>query len=796
MVPRTERKGKSWKLMALLGAAVSIYLQTLNADAGTAGLAGTSSDANLTLVDNGKSSAQIVVAADADKWEKLGASDLQKYIEMMSGAKLEIVNAVGSSPAIIIGKAALQADSGLQAALDKVKKQNPTLRADAVAVRRAGNQVLLAGTNDDSHYFAASWLLQQWGCHWYLPTDFGECVPSQSTLKIGTLDAAYAPPFEIRHYWLSWNGDGTGADEFRHRNFMTSTSMVGMGHALGQYTADIAPPGKSVFNVPFSDAKTAEHVASKIEKNYADGIDTSLAIEDGNFVNDSASDKALLLEYDRYSLKYSYTDAMLTLYNNVGKILRAKYPNSKARIGGMAYANVTLPPKKIAELEPNVVMWLAPIDIDPIHGMDDPRSPPRQEYAGWLKSWAKLTNGRLAIYDYDQGMLVWRDLPNPSHQAFQQDVKHYRDAKILGVGTESRGAMATTFLNLFFRGQLMWNPDAHVDQILADFYPNFYGPAAKPMADYWNTLFAAWANTSVTEHECMAAPAIYTPELAAKLQMALGKAEKTIRPLSGNTGRNEQLYLQRMKFTRLSFTIIENYIAMVNSAATENEYAKAADFGAKALAARDELTKMNGTFTTYVRIGESGPAWFPGEVAHMKELAAFTDGAKGTLIAKTPLRWMFHRDAPVPSNWTYTGMEGGTPAESTLAMQPTTEANGWTSLRTDVYLQGQGVLNPDGQSYSGHYWYQTSLDLKSVQTQGKTHLMFPGLFNEAWLYVNGQMAAHRTYSEPWWLNDYTFEWDVDLTGQLKPGINVIAIRGFNPQHFGGLFRRPFLYREK
>lgn len=180
----------------------------------------------------------------------------------------------------------------------------------------------------------------------------------------------------------------------------------------------------------------------------------------------------------------------------------------------------------------------------------------------------------------------------------------------------------------------------------------------------------------------------------------------------------------------------------------------------------------------------------------MKELAAFTDGAKGTLIAKTPLRWMFHRDAPVPSNWTYTGMEGGTPAESTLAMQPTTEANGWTSLRTDVYLQGQGVLNPDGQSYSGHYWYQTSLDLKSVQTQGKTHLMFPGLFNEAWLYVNGQMAAHRTYSEPWWLNDYTFEWDVDLTGQLKPGINVIAIRGFNPQHFGGLFRRPFLYREK
>jgi hypothetical protein len=766
------------------------------AQQGGTATAGTPGNNELTVVQNGQTSASIVVAADAGKYEKQAAEDLQKYIEMMTGAKPALGNAAGgNNPIFYVGSAALKADPKLQDALNQVKKKNPTLRADAVVVKREGNKVLLAGTNDESNYFAVSWLLQQWGCRWYLPTDFGEVVPTQSTLKIGTLNYVYAPPFEIRHYWLSWNGDATGADEFKHRNFMNNTSMVGMGHALGQYTSDIAPPGKSVFNVPFSDPKTAEHVASKIEADYAAGKDISLAIEDGNFVNDSASDKALQFEYDRYTLKPSMTDAMLTLYNNVGKILREKYPNSKAHIGGMAYANVTLPPKKVTHLEPNIVMWIAPIDIDPNHGMDDPRSPPRQEYAAWMKRWAELTEGRLAIYDYDQGMLVWRDLPNPSQQAFVQDVKHYRDAGILGVGTESRGAMATTFLNLYFRGQLMWNPDANLDQLTAEFYPKFYGPAAAPMADYWNAIFDAWKNTIVTEHEYMAAPAIYTPELVSRLQKDLEQAEKLAAPLAGNTGRNEQLYTQRMKFTRLSFDVLQNYMAMVNAAAAENDYAKAAAFGAKALAAREELTNMNGTFTTYKRIGENGPAWFPGDVDFMKELAAYTDGTKGTLVAKTPLQWSFHRDAPVPADWTYTGMEGEKPnGPSTLATQEPTAANGWTPLRTDIYLQGQGILAPDGQSYTGHYWYQTALDLKADQTGGKVHLMFPGLFNEAWLYVNGEQVAHRNYSEPWWLSDYKFQWDVDLTGKLKPGKNVIAIRGFNPHHFGGIFRRPFLYR--
>jgi hypothetical protein len=227
-------------------------------------VAGATGGNELTIAQNGRTTAEIVVAPDSGTWERRAADDLAKYIEMMTGARPNIVTAAsGNGPAFIIGSAALQADARLQNELNKVVKKNPVIRADAIVVRRDGNRVLLAGSNDESHYFAVSYLLQQWGCRWYLPTDFGECVPNVSTLKIGALDHAYAPPFEIRHYWLLWNGDNTGANEFRRRNFMTETSMVGMGHALGQYTKSLVPAGKSLFSVSFADPKPPKLSPSK-----------------------------------------------------------------------------------------------------------------------------------------------------------------------------------------------------------------------------------------------------------------------------------------------------------------------------------------------------------------------------------------------------------------------------------------------------------------------------------------------------------------------------------------------------
>lgn len=773
-------------------------------------IAGTPEPANLVIARDGTAVASIVVSAEAGELEKVAATDLAKYIEMMSGARPILLTvapgeALPSGPAILIGKAALAADPSLQRALDGAAKKNPLTHADAIGLRRTGNHVYLAGNNDRAHYFAASKLLQEWGCRWYMPTDFGEVVPEHMTLSVGKLEYVHGSPFEIRSYWLSWLGDTTGQLDFQRRNFSSAAELPVFGHALGGYTKRLVPADQTAFNVPLSEEATAIEVAAQVESQYAKGVPgISLAIEDGIYTSESQSDADLQSGiFDKYMMAPSNTDALLTLYNTVAKLLRDKYPDSPTKIGGLAYANVTIPPQRVLKAEPNVVMWLAPIDIDPNHGMDDTNSPPRQEYKAMMSRWSQILDGRLAIYDYDQGQLVWRDLPNPSHHVFAQDVKHYRKAGILGISTESRGATATTFLNLFFRLQLMWNPDADVDAMLAEFYPNFYGvAAAAPMARYWSAIFAAWKDTLVTEHEYMIAPAIYTPELIETLRTELRSAESALEPLRSKVSltRNEKLYLQRMQFTRASFDVIDNYLAMVKAGATDVDYQLAVRAGERALAAREKLAEANPTFTTYRKTGEKGPAWFPGEVEQMRRLGTLTQGPKGTLIARFPLEWAFHRDpndTGLARGWAYTRADltfWESTKRSAAAEDRKDYSNNWETLRTDRYAQAQGIRQPDGQSFTGYLWYQSEMQLNAKQTQDNPHVMFPGLFNECWLYVNGRLIDSRPFPQRWWLADYAFEWDVDLTTHLTPGANRFALRCRNPHHFGGMFRRPFLYR--
>jgi hypothetical protein len=765
----------------------------------------------LVIAADGHTTASVVVAANAGEWEKRAAQDLVFYIQKMTGAKPRLVdkpNAIeaalkGPEPVLIVGRIGLELEPALRAELAKVAKADPVLRADAMVVKRQGQRVYLAGINDDSHYYAVAELLRHWGCRWYVPTDFGECIPRLAKLTVGDLDIAYAPPFEVRRYWLSWDGDSTGSAEFKHRNFFNEVS-VPSGHALGQYTKDLIPPGKTIFNVPISEDLTAAHVAKQVLAQYKAGKDVMLGLEDGVYESSSQQDKALVsLQYDKYFLTQSYTDAFMVFYNKLAAILIREAPASRAKIGFLIYSNITLPPVRNVTATMPLVAYLAPIDFDPIHSMDDPRSGPRREYRDILYKWAKVMQGRLVIYDYDQSMLVWRDIPNPSHQAFRVDVREYRKAGLLGIDTESRGATATTFLNLFFRGQLQWNPDADVDGLMAEFYPKFYGPAAAPMADYWTAIYRAWQDTIVTEHEYFVAPAIYTPELLAKLRNSLEAAESIVRLLeSSGTDAEGKRFSDRVRFTRLSFEVLDAYMAMVHAAAADVDFHAAVAAGERGLAARERLTAMNGTFTTYKVIGENGYAWWPGEVQQYRELLPFTDGSKGRLVARLPLEWNFRRD---PTDiGAKEGWEKQQPdlvwwnsLKQPVTMKDRQENPGrWERVRTDLYLQAQGIVTRDFQSYTGHGWYQTDMPLDAGQTHGKVHLRFPGLFNECWLYINGQQVAHREFKGVWWMNDYRFEWDVDLNGKLKPGSNSVVLRINNPHHLGGMFRRPFLYEAK
>ena len=351
-------------------------------------LVGTSGASDLVIADKQASEAVVVVAPKAGEWELKAAKDLVYYIERLSGAKVALADTdeaaakalAGKGPVLIVGQKALALAPELQEALKQTAKAKPVLRADAIAGKRAGNRVYLAGLNDDCHYYAVAELLKRWGVRWYMPTEFGECVPTHATLKIGDLDYRYAPPFEVRKFWIAWNGDSSGQKEFMRRTGMNDLHVPN-GHNLEKYTKELIPKGKTMFNVPIAEDRTADHVAKLISKQFGAGQDVMLGMEDGIYESDSAVDKELVkLQYDKYFMAHSVTDAFMVFYNKVADRMMKEHPDSKARIGFLAYANMTLPPVQPITAKAPLVAYLAPIDIDPIHGMDDPRSAPRKEY--------------------------------------------------------------------------------------------------------------------------------------------------------------------------------------------------------------------------------------------------------------------------------------------------------------------------------------------------------------------------------------------------------------------------------
>ena len=765
----------------------------------------------LKIVEGGRAKAVIVASPDAGRWEKTGAEELARAIGLMCGETPKIANTpdaiaaalAGDAPVIVLGQVALAERPGLKREIAAVLKKKPYLRTDGIALKRDGNRIYAAGNNDYSHYYAVAELLRRWGCRWYLPTAIGECIPDVDKITVGELDHVYSSPFEVRSYWISWNGDGTGAAEFKRRNMMGGgEGFPGTGHILGKYVKDLAP---NPMKVPLTDPKTAQHIAAQVEEMFAKGQAFSLGMEDGAYDSDYPRDQELMkLQWDKYFMRWSVTDAFLELYNNVAKILQDKYPDSKAKIGFLLYVNMTIPPVREMKAERSLFADLAPIDIDPSHGMDSIQSPPRQEYRDMMYKWAQIFDGRIRIYDYDQGMLIWRDIPNPSHMAFRQDVKHYAKAGIMGINTESRNAIATTFLNLHIRGRLMWDPDTDVDALLDEFYPAFYGPAAEPMRVYWSTIYEAWENMVVTEHEYFVAPAIYTPEVMKVLGEKFAAAEAIINDLQKQgraLTRNEKLYVERMRFTRYSYLITKGYMDMLRAATTECDYAKAVKIGEATVALREELTDWSGIFTTYRRmnLGDGYP-WWPGEVKQYRELIPYVDGTKGKLVKKLPLEWALRRD---PDNnqrenhslseidLSYWNKHKDRLTPDNRRLYPTSE---WEMIRTDLYAQAQGVRAPDRQSFTGTLWYRTEIELTADEAKGPLHIRFPGIFNETYVYLNGEEVAHRdSYKVSWWHNDYRFEMDVDAVGKLKAGKNIITVQCINPHHFGGMFRRPFLY---
>ena len=163
----------------------------------------------IVIVDDGKPHAFILTATDTTHSASLAATELQHFIQLMSGAELPIYvgeDAVPESqrnrPRLLVGRSPAVKDLGV------TLPSGHDLEAtrEGFVLRTIGKDVVIAG-NEDAHYrgteYAVYELLEQLGCRWFFPGEFGQVIPQQKTISIPQLDIQQTPSFVVRNIWTA-----------------------------------------------------------------------------------------------------------------------------------------------------------------------------------------------------------------------------------------------------------------------------------------------------------------------------------------------------------------------------------------------------------------------------------------------------------------------------------------------------------------------------------------------------------------------------------------------------------------
>ena len=149
-------------------------------------------DGKFILVENRQPLCCIVILKGASLTEKFAAQELQKYLFLMSGAKMEIFgecNPVKARKAILMGRCSLFPQAG-----EISEEENDTILIKTID----GDTLFIGGNNRRSVLYAVYAFLEELGCRWVYPLKSEQVVPIKRTIAVGQMDKKITARLKIR----------------------------------------------------------------------------------------------------------------------------------------------------------------------------------------------------------------------------------------------------------------------------------------------------------------------------------------------------------------------------------------------------------------------------------------------------------------------------------------------------------------------------------------------------------------------------------------------------------------------
>jgi len=511
----------------------------------------------MTLVKDGRPACTIVIAPDAGEQEKLAATELQTYLRKMTGATAPVstdITAAGNRIMLgVFGKAPVAEWQG--------KAPGPDAFAIETRKRKAGTDLYLVGGDARGAMYAAYELLERFlGVRWFMPGELGEDVPQRKTVTLRKVKWCNQADFDAIG-GLTWAG-GPGAEDWRRRN---KGDVGAPGYFFGHNWGNIIPASEENVKAhpewfalqpdgtrgdqlcssnPDVIRISVEKARDYFEKN-PDSVLFSLSPNDA--FGFCTCDKCRAIDAQYGVTDGVPTDRLIHYANAVLAELKKTHPAKLAGI--LAYAPHTSPPvSAVPDANYATMICHSPGDYCHVHAMDDPECPENARFRRFIEGWTKVC-GHVSVYDYYGHFRVFT--PWPIVHDISRDLPYLRRHGARGFESETQQHWANQGINFYLAAKLAWDTDRDARPLLKDYYHRFYGPAEKPMRQYWEAWETAMRGQPCGGYRWLA---MFTPELVEKIGRHLDKADRL-------AAGNEKVK-QRIGFARIGYNYTAAYARM------------------------------------------------------------------------------------------------------------------------------------------------------------------------------------------------------------------------------------------
>lgn len=514
----------------------------------------------MKLAENRTARAVITITPDGESNLTPLADELARCLGAATGAEFEILDEPPQNGNRI--------DLTIDPALDSPTAETDRVpQRDIIAWRCDGEKRLeLRGNTEVALWISMYAFLQDVvGFRWFFPGEEGEDVPERPELEIEEMDRVIVPSYVLRdfHCW---------SEQFQRRKLAGNRTM-GVVHSYKDLI-----PAEILNEHPeyYSYGDGGRQVDSAVRqlclsnKDVADYglqycLDTITSKPEQDIIGLSPNDcdafcncpdcvelyrGEALMDRDNYEVPDNVSRGVFTFSNCVAEKLAKTHPDRL--ISTIAYGRTKMPAPGMS-VRDNVLVWYCPQPLENWHG-ESGRQLMRREVDGWTG-----IATHVGIFDYIVNQ-SWPGLPRPITKLLSTNLNYYHQRGVRYYYTQSGDDFGIHLPNYYLATALCWNIDQDPDDILDDMYTRCFGPAAKSVQRYFDTLEGAMmrvtaedvgpGNVGITGHRRSheGVLTIYRPEVMEEAEKALEEAEQKV---------SEEKHRKRLRLITDGFSLLK-----------------------------------------------------------------------------------------------------------------------------------------------------------------------------------------------------------------------------------------------